>query len=160
MLGLLILILSSLMFDSRRDADELVLEIEARWPNTDILKVFKVLRCYLTIQDIRENCALKRSVNVFRQCKQSFDNKRLQLCSSRNNKSRLKMSWTRFIRKSCSKIYILNEISSLLVLLARQAERAYLARLARSSSRASISCSSCSLVEQSEHADSRISCYA
>jgi hypothetical protein len=48
----------------------------------------------------------------------------------------------------------------LLVLLVRRAERAYLARLARSSSRASIPCSSCSLVEQSEHAGSRILCHA
>jgi len=34
---------------------------------------------------------LKRSIDVFRRCKQSLDNKGLQL-SSRNSKSRLKMS--------------------------------------------------------------------
>jgi len=34
---------------------------------------------------------LKRFVDVFRQCKQSLDNKRLQL-SSRNNKSKLKIN--------------------------------------------------------------------
>jgi hypothetical protein len=34
---------------------------------------------------------LKRFVNVFRQCKQSLDNKELQL-SSRNNKSKLKIN--------------------------------------------------------------------
>jgi hypothetical protein len=32
------------MFDDWRDADELVLEVETRWPDTDILRVFKVLR--------------------------------------------------------------------------------------------------------------------
>jgi len=41
--------------------------------------VFKVLRCYLAIQNIRESCALKRFVDVFRQCKQSLGNKDLQL---------------------------------------------------------------------------------
>ena len=34
---------------------------------------------------------LKRFVDVFRQCKQSFNNKKLQL-SSRNNKSKLKIN--------------------------------------------------------------------
>jgi len=31
------------MIDDRRGAIELVLEVEARWPNIDILWVFKVL---------------------------------------------------------------------------------------------------------------------
>ncbi len=34
---------------------------------------------------------LKKFVNVFKQCKQSFDNKRLQL-SNRNNKLKLKIN--------------------------------------------------------------------
>ncbi len=34
---------------------------------------------------------LEKFVNVFRQCKQSFNNKKLQL-SSRNNKLRLKIN--------------------------------------------------------------------
>jgi len=38
-----------------------------------------MLRCYLAVQDIREGCALERSVGVFRQCKQSLGNKGLQL---------------------------------------------------------------------------------
>ena len=79
MLDLLILILSSSPIEDRRGANELVLGIEARWSNIDILRVFKVLRCYLAIQDIRENCALERFVDVFRQCKQSLGNKDLQL---------------------------------------------------------------------------------
>jgi len=59
----------------------------------------------------REIYALKRFVDVVRQCKQLLDNKRLQL-SSRNNKSKLKISWTRFIRKSCLKDLYTKEDSS------------------------------------------------
>ncbi len=70
---------------------------------------------------------LKRFVDVFKQCKQLLDNKDLQL-SSRNSKSRLKISWTRFIRESCSRIYILKRF--FFARLARcQACRALLAQL-------------------------------
>jgi hypothetical protein len=99
------------MFDNRRDAVELVLKIEARWSNTDILRVFKVLRWYFRKRYQREIYALKRFVDVVKQCKQSLDNKKLQL-SSRNNKSRLKMSWTRFIRESCLEDLYTKEDSS------------------------------------------------
>ncbi len=35
------------MINNWRDVDELVFKIETRWSNIDILKMFKVLRCYL-----------------------------------------------------------------------------------------------------------------
>ena len=77
--------------------------------------MYKLIQIYINVtlvlptKILERVMLLKRFVGVFKQCKQSFDSKGLQL-SSRNNKSRLKMSWTRFIRKSCSKIYILKKI--------------------------------------------------
>jgi hypothetical protein len=50
-----------------------------------------MLRWYFRKRYQRGIYASERSVGVFRQCKQSLDDKKLQL-SSRNNKSRLKMS--------------------------------------------------------------------
>ncbi len=50
-----------------------------------------ILRQYFHRRYRREIYALERFASVFRQCKQSFDNKELQL-RSRNNKSKLKIS--------------------------------------------------------------------
>jgi len=44
-----------------------------------VINFYVVLRCYLAVQNIREDYALKRFVGVFRQCKQSLGNKDLQL---------------------------------------------------------------------------------
>jgi hypothetical protein len=54
-------------------------ENSSKFISRDLLFSSLLLRCYLAIQDIRKGCALKRFVDVFRQCKQSLGNKRLQL---------------------------------------------------------------------------------
>ncbi len=66
---------------------------------SSFLKTSKLMKiplessCYASTfsKDIRENYALERFIDVFRQCKQSLDNKGLQL-DNRNNKSRLKIN--------------------------------------------------------------------
>jgi len=56
---------------------------------------------------------LKRFVDVFRQCKQLLNNKKLQL-SSYNNKLKLKISWTQSIKKVAFNNYIYNKLAKLL----------------------------------------------
>jgi len=78
------------------------------WQNDLIVPPFISLAFLTTItlvlswEILERVMLLERFVGVFRQCKQSLGNKGLQL-SSRNNKSRLKISWTRSIRESRSK---------------------------------------------------------
>jgi len=65
------------------------------------------------LQEILEKIILlKKFVDVFRQCKQLLNNKRLQL-NSYNSKLRLKISWTQFIRELRSKAIYLSIIWSL-----------------------------------------------
>jgi len=54
-----------------------MLEIETRWSDTDIFRIFKILYCYFlkNLKILKKVVLLKKSVDVFRQYKQLLDNK-------------------------------------------------------------------------------------